>query len=423
MNEPENKTGLNGEEGNLLKYLVILAKHSRAIIFYSIVVTVLTYLILLILPNKYTAITRVLPPQQNLTLSGQILDSLGGKSISSAAGGGGMGGMAASLLGLKTPGALYVGIMSGDTVFDRIIERFNLMKLYKTKYIEDARKRLAKDTKITGNKNDTIITIEVTGKTPEQVAEIANAFVEELDQLLQQLTLQEAKGRMAFLEKERFQTSQNLQKAEETLRSFSEKNSVLQIDTQIRGALENIARMRADIDAKEVYLQVLRQQATPVNPDMIRLETELKGWKEKLRNAEAQYDNCLSDVCLPANKTPGLALEYVRLYREVKFQEGLYQLYIKLLEIARLDMTRDNLVVQVVDKAKPPQKRSNQRLLPALLAGMLTFFAMVLVSFGRERLKIVNNSEDTIQDLSALQEYMKPWKDMLQRPLKKYLQK
>ncbi len=415
MDEPVNTTSHNADQDNPLKYLVILARSSRLIIFTSLAVAVLTYLILFILPNKYTAKARLLPPQQNLTLSGQILDSLGGRSISTAAGPGGVGGMAAGLLGLKSPGDLYAGVMTGDTVFDRIIDRFNLMKLYKVKYIEDARKNLGKFAKITSNKKDTIITVEVTSYTPEQAAAMANAFVEELDLLLHGLTMQEAKGRMTFLEKERLQASQNLQKAEESLRHFSEKNSVLQIDAQTRGVLEHIARMRADIDAKEVYLQVLRQQATPSNPDMIRSETELKGLKEKLRASETQYDNCLSDVCLPANKTPGLALEYIRLYREVKFQEGLYQLYIKLVEIARLDMARDDAVIQVVDRAKPPQKRSNKRLLPSLLAGMATFFMMILVSFSRESFRNISAREDDAPYLSELHDSLKPWKDLLIR--------
>ncbi len=410
MDDPMTKTSQKVDQ-NLIKYLIILAKNSRLIIFTSLAVTVLTYLILFILPNKYTAKARLLPPQQNLTLSGQILDSLGGRSIAAGGGPGAMTGMAGSLLGLKSPGDLHAGIMTGDTVFDRIIDRFDLMKLYKVEYIEDARKRLGKYAKIASNKKDSMITVEVTCYTPEQAAEMANAFVEDLDRLLQELTLQEAKGRMAFLEKERLQASQNLQKAEESLRLFSEKNSVLQIDTQTKGVLEHIARMRADIDAKEVYLQVLRQQATPSNPDMIRSETELKGLKEKLRAAENQYDNCLSDVCLPANKTPGLALEYIRLYREVKFQDGLYQLYIKLLEIARLDMARDNAVIQVVDIARPPQKRSNWRIIPAILVGMGTFVMMILLAFGQEYLQKIEYGE--AQDYLVLKNYLRPWKDIL----------
>jgi capsule polysaccharide export protein KpsE/RkpR len=326
-----------------------------------------------------------------------------------------MGGMAASLLGLKSPGEVFVSMMNSDTVRDRIIDRFNLMKLYGTKFIEDARKKMSKNAKIMAGKKDGILVIEVTSTAPKLAAEMANAFIDELEKLLQSLANQEAKGRLAFLEKERLQTSQNLTKAEEAMRHFSEKNSVLQIDTQTKGALEYIARLRAEIDSKEVSIQVLRQQATPFNYDVVRLETEIKGMKEKLRTAECQYDSNLTDVCLPTNKTPGLALEYIRLYREAKFQESLYQLYIKLVEIARMDMARDIAVIQVVDAAKPPEKRSNKRLIPSLLAGMVTFFMMIFVAFGREYIQNMNNNGYDDRRLSVLKDYLKSWMDMLTR--------
>lgn len=407
-----NDTGPDNGRQNYLDYLIILVKNSRKIIFVSAAVTVLTYLVLLILPNKYTATARLLPPQQNLTLSGQILEGLGGGGLTQKPGTLG-GGMAASLLGLKSTGDLYVGMMTGDTVYDRIIKRFDLMELYKAKYIEDARKQLSKYAVVTCGKKDNIITIKVTAKSAEKAAEMANAFCEELGRLLQELSVQEARVRLAFLEKERLQSSQNLFKAEEAVRSFSEKNSVLQIDTQTKGALEYIARLRAEIDSKEVRIQVLRQQATPFNYDMVRLETEIKGLKEKLRTTECQYDGNLSDVCLTTTKTPGLAVEYIRLYREAKFQESLYQLYVKLVEIARLDMARDVATIQVVDTAKSPEKRANKRLGPALIVGMLSFFAMIAVVFLKEHIQNMKTNENITDKLSILKDYLKPWRDIL----------
>jgi capsule polysaccharide export protein KpsE/RkpR len=291
-----------------------------------------------------------------------------------------------------------------------------LKEVYHAKFIEDARKALSKNAKITVGKKDSVIVIEVISANRKLSAEIANAFIEELEKLLLRLANQEAKGRLAFLEKERLQASQNLAKAEEAVRRFSEQNSVLQIDTQTRGALEYIARLRAEIDSKEVSIQVLRQQATPFNYDVVRMETEIKGLKEKLRTAECQYDNSsLTDICLPTNRTPGLALEYIRLYREAKFQESLYQLYIKLVEIARMDMAREIAVIQVIDTAKTPQRRSNSRGFPALGAGILTFCIMICVVFGLEYSKNANYREDDVRRFAALKEQLKPWRDLFAR--------
>ena len=399
MIEPQNNQVkvVEAEEIHLLDYLIVLAKHSRMIIFVSAVVTVLTYLVLFVSPNQYTATVRILPPQQNLTLSAQLLNSLGGVGTPGAplAGAMGGGGMAASLLGLKSPGELYAGMMTGNTISDRIIELFKLRQ--QAKYIEDARKSLGGRVKIRVDRKDGLITVEVTDKDPKRAAAMANAFPEELDKLLQGLTIQEASGRLAFLEKERSQVNQNLALAENTLRAFSEKNSVLQLDTQTRGVLEYIARLRAEIDAKEVQIQVMRQQATSFNYDMVRLETEVQGLKSKLKTAESQYDQVsVGDVFLTTSKVPALGLEYLRLYREVKFQEGLYQFYIKMVELARLDMVKDVSTVQLIDRALPPEKRSNKRLPLTLTTGIVTFFMLSFVVIIRESLGKAVRSESEI---------------------------
>lgn len=407
MRELQNNQSINNDI-HLLDYLIILAKHSRMIIYVSVAIMVLTYLISIALPNKYIARARLLPPQQNLTLSAQLLNTLGGGGTPGAPAGVG-GGMVAGLLGLKSPSDLYVSMMLGDTIFDRIINRFNLRKLYKEKYIETTRSTLSKLVNISAQK-DGIITVEVTDKDPKRAAEMANAFAEELDKLLQGLATQEAKGRLAFLEKERDQANQNLTKAENALRSFSEQNNVIQIDTQTRGVLEYIARLRAEIDAKEVQIQVMRQQATRFNYDMVKLETEVQGLKNKLKMAENQYDpTCVDDVCLTTNKVPALGLEYLRLYREVKFQNALHQLYSKVVELARLDMVKDFSVVQVVDKALPPEVRSNKRLLPALLAGFVTGFMMIFFAFILEFWQKAEANEENSRRLSALRDNLQQW--------------
>jgi tyrosine-protein kinase Etk/Wzc len=396
------------KESSLIDYLIVLAKHSRMIVFTTGAVTVLTFLVLLVLPNKYTATARLLPPQQNMAFSAQLLNFLGA-GTPGAPTGHAMAGMASSLLGLKSPAELYVAMMTGNTTFDRIIECFNLRKLYKENTIEATRKALGKKAKVVALKNG-LIAIEVTDKDPQRAAGMANAFYEELDGLLRQITVQEARGRMAFMEKEREQSNQNLAKAENVLRTFSEEHGVIQIDTQAKGVLEYVARLRAMIDAKEVQIKVMRQQATPYNYDVVRLETEIKALRANLLSAEKQYEQaCAGDVCLTTAKLPALGMEFLRLYREVKFQDALYQLYTKMAELVRLDMMKDFTVVQVVDRALPPEKRSNQRLLPTLLAGILAFFAMIFVSFSYEYWQNNKDREETSQSLDRLRDSMKQW--------------
>lgn len=399
------------DEMKLLDYLIVLAKYGRMIVMASVAVTILAYLYFFISPNLYTSTARLLPPRQNLILSARLLASLyGGVTPGTSLGeNGGLGGLGASMLGLQSPSDMYADLLKSDTISDRIIARFYLRKLYKSNNIESARAALKANASINVLRMSGLITIKVTDKDPRRAAAIANAYADELEKLLQGLAVQEAKNRLAFLDKERALANQNLTKAEDALRNFSQRYGVIQIDTQTKGVLDYIAQLRAEIDAREVQIQVLHQQVTPSNYDMVRLETEIKGLKEKLLNAEKQMDQaCTGDVCLNTSEVPGLGLEYIRLYREVKFQENLYQTFAKLAEVARLDMARNVAVISLVDRALPPERRSNARLFPAILTGMATFFMMIFVAFGLEHWQYLQKNEDEAERLSIIKSYLKP---------------
>ena len=398
------------EEISLLDFFISLAKHSRMIIYGSLAVAALTFLILLLIPQKYTATARLLPPQQNITLSAQLLEQLGGRSLPSSVLTRGMGlsGLAGGMFGLKSPGDLYVGMLTGETIFDRIIKRFELRELYRKKYIEDVRKKLNDRTKISAEK-DGLISIEVTDEDRRRAANMANAFVDELGNLLQEIALQEAKERLVFLEKERNQSNAILNKAEEDLRNFGEKNKVLQIDAQTRGALEYIASLRAAIDAKQIQIQVMRQQAAPSNYDLIKLETEFKGLQEKLQAVETQEFKSPQggNVMLSTSNVPALSLEYLRLYREVKFQGALYELYCRLVELARLDKTRNVDTLQIVDAAKAPEKRSSpKRLLGTFLALVLSFFTLTFLALAMEYWQGAKIKPENSRRLEMIKSYL-----------------
>jgi capsule polysaccharide export protein KpsE/RkpR len=223
---------------------------------------------------------------------------------------------------------------------------------------------------------------------------------------------QEADQRLAFLEKEQNQASQNMFKAEEALKCYSEQSGVLQIDAQTKGVLEYIASLRAAIDSTEVKLLVMRQQATPYNYDLIRIETELNALKGKLRAAEEKSkDNSLcGESSIAKGEMPSLELEYLRLFRDVKFQDGLLQLYTRLVELARIDKARSAEIIHVVDKATVPGRKSSpKRLLTTVLVSMCTFFMMIFVAFIRERWQRMSAQPENAQRLTILMDYLEPW--------------
>lgn len=400
---------------SLLTHITVLAKYSRSIIYVTLALSIIVYLaLLLFFPLWYTATSRIVPPTQNLTLSAQLMDGLLGTIIPGRMGA--LGGMMGDVLGLKSPADFYVGILTSDTVFDRIIERFELRKVYKKKYIEETRKNLGKLADIRTGR-DGLISISVTDKSRQRAADMANAFVEELARILRQQSEEEARARLAFLDDKLKEASTNLATAEENLKKFSEKTGVLQIDAQTMGTLQYLAFLRANLDAKEVELKLLQHSLTPANHLVILAEKELAALKTKIREAERRegLDGDAGEALLATAKIPTLGLEYLRLFREVRFHDAVYRVYLKLAELARVDQVREPLVLQVVDRAKPPEQKSHpKRLRITLVVFFVTLMVMTLASFVREYWQ-QRASPETLGQVQQIREHLRWLREDLRR--------
>ena len=361
------------EEVDLLDLLIILLKRKKLILRITLGVAVLTAIISLILPAIYKAETKILAPQQGSSgMTSQFLSQLGG---------------AAGLLGValptKTPNELYIDMLKSRTVLDRIIDRFHLMKAYKKKYREDARKNLLQALNAQEQKRSGIMSVSVEDRDPQKAADMANAFVEELKALSGGLAVTEAAQRRLFFEEQLKETKVALVRAEEAIKGFQEKTGALQIDSQAKAMIEGIANLKAMIAAKEVQLKVLRFYATPQNPDLQRVEEELRGLRTEMDKLESPGEGGHSTL-MPTGRMPAVGTEYFRKLRDLKFNETLYELLAKQYEMAKLDEARDAAIIQVIDLAVPPERRVRpRRTLMVLVASITalflsTFFAIFL---------------------------------------------
>ena len=382
------------EEINLLDYLIVLLKRKKLIIGITLGAAIMTAIISLILPPIYMAETKILPPQQSSSsITMEALSQFG--PVAGLAG-----------IGIKTPADMYIGMLKSRTVADRIIDRFELMKLYDTEYRVEARNRLIEDVlKAETDKDSGMIIIGVEDKDPKRAADMANAFVEELRNLTKGLAVTEASQRRLFFEEQLKDAKMALIKAEEEMKGFQEKTGVLQVDEQAKAVIEGIANLRAQIAAKEVQLRVMRTYATPQNPDLQRVEDELKGLKVELGKLEAKGGSGY-DPLMPTGRMPEVGTEYVRKLRDLKFYETLYELLTKQFEAAKLDEARDAAVIQVIDKAIPPEKRAKpKRTLMVLIATFTGFFLSIFVAFFVEYKERASNDPENKERFETLKRY------------------
>jgi uncharacterized protein involved in exopolysaccharide biosynthesis len=327
--------------------------------------------VVFLLPKWYTATAKIMPPQQSQSNAVAILGQLGALS-----------GGAGQALGLKNPSDVYVAILKSRTVADSLVKRFDLKSVYDEDYVVEARKELARNSSISSGREG-IITIEVEDRDPKRAAEIANAYVVELHGLTVNLAVSEAGQRRFFFEGQLKKAKNDLTVAEVELKKFTQDSGLVNPQGQIGLSVAAAAALRAQIAAKEIQLSAMRTFATDTNPDLRRTLQELGGLQSELAKMEKNATSGKGDVMVPFGKAPEVGLEYVRRYRDMKYFETLYEVLAKQYEIARIDEAKDATLIQILDPAVPPERRSKpQRTIivvaSVLLAGILIVLWVLL---------------------------------------------
>ncbi len=397
VEDTQNRDRIEEDEINLLDLAIVILKRKRFIIKFTLIVAVITALISLILPSIYRAETKMLPPQTSSStgMAAQLLSQLGGAA-------GALGGIAP----IKTSGALFTELLKSNSVLDRVIDRFDLIKLYKTKTRENARNLLLKSLKAEEDKKSGLISVKFEDKDPKRAAQIANAFIEELKNVNKGLAVSEASQRRLFFEEQLQDVKVSLAKAEEDMKTFQEKTGVLQAEAQAKAVIENIALLRAQIAAKEVELRVLKTYTTQNNPDLYKAEEGLKAMRAELAKLETKGGGGHNPL-MPTGRMPSVGTEYLRKLRELKFNETLYELLLKQYELAKLDEARDATVIQVVDKAEPPEKRYKpKRKQMVMIAAISALFVSIFAAFLMEFMEKTKSNPENYERVEVIKKYL-----------------
>jgi uncharacterized protein involved in exopolysaccharide biosynthesis len=364
-------------DSHFLDPVVTLLRYKILIFGLPLIIGGLAAIFSLIVPPVYTAEVKIMPPQQGQSMAASILGQLGPLAAAAAN---------SKDLSVHGPSDLYAVMLHSRTIADALIRRFSLMSVYKAKRHVEARMRLDDLTKITISK-ESVISIAVNDRDPNRAADIANGYVEELLKLTRTLAVTEAGQRRLFFEHEVQLASDQLATAEQALKATQESTGIIQLDSQAKAAIESISNLRAQIATKEAQVQSMRSFATSENPDLIRAQQELAALRVELARLETGGGaSSTSDISM--RKVPEASLEYVRKLREVKYRETLLDLLTKQYEAARIDEAKDAAIVQVLDKAEPPELRTwPHRTSFVLTAVFLSFIFGPLIVFGWERSK------------------------------------
>jgi len=365
----EAEASVARDQVHLVDVLIVLARRRRFIGLFTLILAVLTAAVVLILPSRYTAITVLMPPNQNSSVSTALLGQLSNT--------GGLASLAGSSLGLKNPNEMFVSLFRSRTVEQAMVQQFDLMHRYHAKKDSQALKAFENHTSVDLGAKDGLLRITAWDNDPNEAATIANGYVDQYKRLSEHLAISEASQRRAFFEQQLLEAKSNLANAEDALKRTEQSTGVLQIDSQARSLIESAAMLRAQIGAKEMQLQGMRTYATDNNPSVVEAEQELAALRSQLAGLAGSDQDSGQSLIVPKGKVPEAALEYLRRLRDVKYYETISELIAKQYEIAKLDEAKQGATIQVVDRAVPPDSRSfPKRTISVILAA----FAGLLIS-------------------------------------------
>jgi tyrosine-protein kinase Etk/Wzc len=323
-------------------------------------------------PTEYTSVTKIMPPKQTQSTTSLLNSQMGGGSLADVSGGG---------LSLKDPNAIYIGLLQSRPIADAIIRSFDLTRAYGSGDMTAARRALANDTRVISERSG-LISISVTSRDKKRAAAIANAYTAELRVLTKTISVTEASKRRLFFEEQLNDAKEGLIAAEESLQQVQQNKGLVHLDSQAGVLIGSLAAVRGEIAAKQVELEGLRSYSTEHNPDVQLAEKELSTLQgeaarmEHHGNSSAFSESGLEDI-------PKAGLDYVRAQRELQYRQAYFDLLLKQYEAARLDEGKDAAVIQVVEPAiEPDRKSSPQRMLILAYFAIAGFFVACLVALG-----------------------------------------
>jgi uncharacterized protein involved in exopolysaccharide biosynthesis len=333
-----------------------------------------------LIPKQYTSTAQLMPPDTQSTSGMAMMAAFAAK-------GGGLGSVAGDLLGMKSTGALFIGVLRSQTSQDRLIQQFDLRRVYGTSLVMDARIKLDRNTSISEDRKSGIITISVTDRNPRRASALTSAYVDELNSLVAELSSSAAHRERVFLEERLKFVKQDLDDASNQLAQFSSKNNTIDIQQEGKAIVEAAANLAGQTIAAQSQLEGLRQVYTDNNPRVQSLNARVAELRKQLQKiggtgpgtakGSTQGADQSSEMPYPSIRNfPLLGVKYADLYRHAKIQETVYELLTEQYELAKVQEAKETPSVKVLDAAMIPEKKSYPPRLMIMLWG--TFLAVAL---------------------------------------------
>jgi uncharacterized protein involved in exopolysaccharide biosynthesis len=354
----------------------VLLENRRWLLKCGIAGLVFSTAVAFLIPARYEATARLMPPDQS-NMNNAVIGMLAAKA------GDTLGSIASDTLGLRTTGAMLVGILQSRTVQDDLVNQFDLRRVYWKKKYDDARKVLAKRTEIYEDRKSGIISISVQDRSPERAMQMAGAYVEDLNRRVAQLSTSSARRERIFLEERLASIKEDLDKSSLELSQFSSRNKTMNPEIQGKAMLEAASNLQGQLVAAEAELSGLQNIYGPAHHRTLIASgkvTELRNRMRQFSGSPSSNGTRLAtntgDPYPSLEQLPLLGATYLRLYRRARINEAIYDALTQQYELAKVQEAKEIPTIRVLDQPELPEHKAFPPRTAIVLLGTLAFIAV-----------------------------------------------
>ena len=358
---------------NFLFLLDLLAKRSRFIITFVFTMSVLAIIISLILPKWYKATAILLPPKQITVPVGGLSKFAEVVSVTSGL----------DLPVMVTPSDVYARMLKSRTISEAIIKQFDLFNRYDIDNFDETYEKLMDytDFRVT---SEGLLSVSVEDRDPIVAADMANAFVDELDRINRQIASLRARHNRDFIENRLAEIKTELDSARSKFEEFQTTNRAVDFDEQTRLLTERAIDLKIKQAANDLELELANLEMAQDNPKVVELKRKRKIISDQIERLENQNPDS-SFFSVPISKIPVLRGRYEMLFSQVRVNEAIYELLLEQREQAKIQVTENSPTISILDPARPPSLRSRpQRTIIVIATFAISLVLAVFLSGAAE---------------------------------------
>lgn len=377
----------SSEDVSLLDLLKVLVDNLRLLVIGPLMIGILvTILVYFLVAPRYTSTVKFIAPQPPQSVGAGALSALGLQGL-----GGGIGAT------LRNPTDIYLAFLSSNRVRDALIAEHKLADLHPGKSRDEMRTAVGKQAEIKLGR-DGILTIEVSDTNAQRASAMANRFPKLLQEMMTEYGVNEANARKLFLTKQVAQMQVSIREQEAELKQTGMNTDMLKLD--MGSSVAEVANLKAAITSQEIRLRALASYLAPTAPDYRLAEGELSSLRAQLQKVES------------VKTKQAVTSNYPEKYRSYLYDLQLLENLIKQAELAQIDASKEDLLIQVMDPAEPADRKSdpsyrNTLIVSTLVSGFLLLF-WVYLKFGLRRAR--SNHPEVAQKLDGLsQSWRQVW--------------